>query len=261
VDDHSRFFSGTLPTDIKRVTTIEDLLTCHDAVNAVLTGVSYILRSKTGRWSKENQSEVFAIAVGALGKKLCRRYCRSLKRVRRHRITDTKFLTSKNRAGWLCEFAKLETKNWLRSRIRTAQGDERVRSKLSSGVEPAETFTEERDRTRQWSKTLTFDVFQFQFGRGYAPDQDDENPLDPHGLLNMHDGRTVEHQSPDDADSQRIIHLRQVLSELSSDDREFLLGYVDSRYDYSSKRTAAERKRFQRLKSRVKTKMSQTSEN
>jgi DNA-directed RNA polymerase specialized sigma24 family protein len=239
-----------LDTDLSTVTTFEDLLICWTARNAISVGVSHVLRVRTGRWSVENQDEAEAEVIAALGKYLRRRYRKTDGPTR---ITNKKFLTSKNRAGWLCNFAKNVTKSWIRERIRVANGDDRVRQAVAPGcVVPDETFTEQQERLRLQNESLHFDVYQFQFGRGHAP-VDGAFGTDDDGL----DQREVEHQTPEAGDAENVTRLRQALTALPPDDAEFLIQYVDSRYELGG-HSAADRKRFQRLKTRLRDMMSQT---
>lgn len=232
-------------TDLSTVTTFEDLLICWTARHAISVGVSHVLRVRTGRWSVENQDEAESEVIFCLGKYLRRRYRKTDGPTR---ITNQNFLQSKNRAGWLCNFAKNITNNWIRGRIRVKTGDDRVRESIKpGGVTPEETFTEQQERLRLQNESLAFDAYQFQFGRGHAPHIDNDQ-FDPRGCFA--DREDVEHQSPDAGDSEHVVRLKQVLTTLSAEDAEFLIEYVDSRYEGG--RSAADRKRFQRLKTRVR---------
>jgi hypothetical protein len=219
--------------------------TCHEAWAAIRAGVTHVLRSVAGRWSEDNLGEAENEVNIALKKYLVPQ---SDKR-RRTRITNSKFLESGNRGGWLNVFAQRTTRGWIRDRVRVANGDDRVRQAISPGyVMPDETFTEQQKRLRVQKDSLTFDAYQFQFGRGHIP-------FDEDGL----DSREVEHQSPESSDAENVVLLRGALAALPPEDREFMLDYVTSRYEQA--RSAVDRKRFQRLKSRLRDTMSQTHRN
>ena len=141
----------TVPYDItlKDVTTVEDLVggefvhtlppddgyddqepdatpgtwkpNCPEAEKAIRKGIANVLRTQIGLYS-QNHHEAYVEVIHKLGKYLRRRY----RGPGPHRITNTKFLQSPNRGGWLYLFARNTTLEWLGERIRRANGDRRV---------------------------------------------------------------------------------------------------------------------------------------
>jgi hypothetical protein len=166
-----------------------------------------------------------------------------------HRITNKKFLKSPKRAGWLYLFALNTAKHWMADRIRQSNGDRRVKEFVENGVIPAETFTDQQEREAADNNSLSFDRYQFHGGLGHAPDS--------MTILSDHaECRSVEHASQGDA--ELVAAIRDEVSKLPTDDQEFFWDYLDSRYQAGG-RSHADRKRFQRLRVKVKKAVSQTA--
>ena len=250
-----------MPHDIplNKVETLDDLLGgewnhehdvaewtpyCREADAAVRKAISKTLGMQAGRC--ENLADAFAEVIEKLGKYLCDCYAKES-----HApvpITNLKFLGSPNRAGWLSLFAKNWTLNWLRERIRVANGDERVQKKFETGVTPVENFTAQQERLASENNSLQFDVWQFARGRGHAPQMDNDD-YDPRGGFGSRD---IEQQALSDSDAERLAHIRlEVNSSFSPADAEFLWDYVKGRYE-SGGRADAARKRYQRLCQRIR---------
>jgi hypothetical protein len=202
---------------------------CREAWGAIQRAVNSVLRKQTCLQSQTRQ-ELTAEVSGRLA--LCR---------------NPSFFRSKNRAGWVYKFALLVSKNWIRSRIRTANRDERIRERLTSVV-PAETSAEHQARAQTEHDALTFDRWQFGGSRGSTPD----------GMTCVSDyseARTVEHGIHGDA--ELVAAIRDEVRRLPPDDQEFFWNYLDSRYQPGGQPPAA-RKRFGRLCQKVRNSLSQT---
>lgn len=209
---------------------------CREAETALRKGVDKVLGSQI-RFFKQNRQEAYAEVIHKLGKCLRRRYrgCGS------HRITHKKFLKHPNRGGWLYVFARNVTLEWLGERIRVANGDGRVKEALETGVVPTETFTENRGRKANDNDCLSFDLHQFSGKPGLGPDA--MTPLSDYA-----DPREVEQLSR--GESEIVALIRQEVARLRPADREFFESYLDARYQ--GRTSVADRKRFQRLTTRIR---------
>jgi hypothetical protein len=159
-------------------------------------------------------------------------------------ITNEKFLRSPNRLGWLYVFTIRTAKGWIRARLKERDGDERVKTALRDRYLPAETLAKHQARKRQTAERLAtnFDPYQFA-GKRRAPSA-------AHFAGEFGEREAIEHFSSDDADMELVTAIRQVLETLSEDDREFFGDYIDAKYE--TRHTPAERKRFERLRQRVR---------
>ncbi len=210
---------------------------CREAEATIRKAIENILRSQTGLYA-QNRQDAYVEVIYKLGKCLRRRYRGSGP----HRITHKKFLKHPNRGGWLYLFARNTTLEWLGERIRVANGDERIKEALDTGVTPKATFTEYRTLKACDNEKLSFDLHQFAGKPGRGPD---EMTL----LSDYAAHREVEHQLSR-GESEIVALIRQEVAELSPADREFFETYLDARYQ--GRTSAADRKRFQRLRTRIR---------
>jgi hypothetical protein len=210
---------------------------CQEAERAIRKGIANVLRPQTGLYG-QNRDEAYVEVIHKLGKYLRRRY----RGPGPHRITNVKFLQSPNRGGWLYLFARNITLEWLGERIRRANGDERIKQALATGVVPAETFTQQQERKAGDNESLNFDRCQFAGELGYGPDE--MTFISDHS-----DARDIEHAS--DGDAELAAAIRDEVSRLPLDDQEFFWDYLDSKYQ-SGGRSDADRQRFHRLRLRIK---------
>jgi hypothetical protein len=209
---------------------------CPEAHRTIQNAISTVLRP-TSCLKEQNRRELYVEIVAKLHQYLRRRYRGSGP----HKITNKKFLQSPRRAGWLYLFALHWGRHWLAERIRTANGDERIKQVLTTGVIPSETFTGQQERQSGDNESLTFDRCQWNGNVGHAPDSMTI-------LSDPSDGRTVEHASH--GEMELVAAVRDEISQLSQDDQEFFYDYIDSRYECAH--SAAQRKRFQRIRLKVK---------
>jgi hypothetical protein len=217
---------------------------CREAYQTIHNAISTVLRPST-ILRYECREELYVEITSQLVSTL-RRVTRP-RRTKTHRITSEKFLQSENRGGWLYLFAVNVARHWIARRIREAKGDKRVREYLELGAAPKETFTSEQGRTIRQAESLSYDRWQFDGGRGHAPDSMTI-------LSDRPDHRLVEYGRHSDAEMAAAI--REEISRLPQDDQDFFWAYLEGKYARGW--TAAERKRFQRLRERVRKAMSQT---
>jgi hypothetical protein len=218
---------------------------CPEAYKAIHAGISTVLHP-TNCLQDQNRNDLRVEIASKLTK-----YLRKVKRpkpTKTHRINNEKFLQSPNRAGWLYIFALKTGKHWLAERIRVVNGDARVKEFVETGVVPAKTFTEQQERQAGDNECLSFDRYQFDGGLGHAPDS--MTVMSDHA-----DPRDIEHASQ--ADAEKVAAIRQEIKALPLADQEFFWDYLGSRYMGS--RTSTDRKRFQRLRMRVRQAVSQTA--
>ncbi len=232
-----------MPHDIPldKVATFDELLgRCPEATTIIRNAIENVLRTQARRYTQLNQREVYAEVEMRLWQYQAR-------------ATSKKFFASPNRAGWLYLFSRNWTRNWLRERIRIANGDERIRRQVETEVIPANSFTADQQRQAAENESLHFDVWQFARNRGCGPhvDRDDYHARD------CFDSRVVEEQSLSEADAEKIATIRAEVAKLPPEDGEFFLDYVERRY--RGHRTPADRKRFERLKKRVRDAVTTTA--
>ena len=144
-----------------------------------------------------------------------------------HRKAEPRnFFDSTNRTGWLSLFVRNWGKNHIRKKIHDANGDKRVAESQATGIIPAESLTEQQTRKREGSPNF---------------DLSDWEPRDETDTWVESDAVSVYRHK------QRLEDVRDVMSRLSDDDQEFLDGYLDRKAH-----TPAERKRWQRLKDKLR---------
>ena len=206
---------------------------CPEAQTAIQKGISTALKNvpfNRGELRRELYDAVTESLVRYLGSPA---------------IRNEKFLHSLNRLGWLYLFTVKTAKGWIRGRMRERDGDRRVETALREHHLPAETLTEHQERQRQTAEKLStnFDPFQFAGRLGHGPDGFDAR--DSFGAR-----EPIESLSADLVDAERIAVIRRVLATMSEDDRGFFDDYVSTLYE--KPHTPAERKRFERLRKRVR---------
>ena len=216
---------------------------CREAYTTIHNAISTVLRPL--KFKSECREELYVEVTSKLVSTL-RKVARP-SRTKTRWITNKKFLKSENRGGWLYLFAANVARHWIAERIRRAKGDKRVRESLTLGAAPKETFTSEQSRTTRQAEFLAYDRWQFDGGRGHAPDSMTM-------MSDRPDYRLVEYAQHGDAELAAAI--REEISRLSQDDQDFFWAYLDDKYARGW--TAAQRKRFQRLRDRVRKAMSQT---
>lgn len=231
-DDEPRYVAGDWKPNCR-----EAYATIHNAISTVLRPLKF---------KDECREELYVEVTTKLVSTL-RRVARP-NRTKTQWITNQKFLKSKNRGGWLYLFSVNVARHWIAERIRQAKGDKRVRESLELGAAPKETFTREQRRTTRETESLAYDRWQFDGGRGHAPDS--MTMVSDRGSR-----RVVEYARHGDAELAAAI--REEISRLSQADQDFFWDYLDGRY--ASRWTAAQRKRFQRLRMRVRRAVSQTA--
>jgi hypothetical protein len=210
---------------------------CLEAQTAIQKGVSTALKN-----IPFNRAELRREVYDAV--------CESLVRyLGSPELTNEKFLRSPNRLGWLYLFTVRTAKGWIRARLKERDGDERVTTALRDRHLPAETLTQHQERERQTAENLStrFDPYQFAGKRRAPPADRFAGEFGEFG-----ERESIEHFSSDDADAELVTAIRQVLESLSEDDREFFEGYIDAKYERGKKHTPADRKRFSRLRQRIR---------
>jgi hypothetical protein len=228
---------------------------CPEAESAIRKGIEVILRTQTKLYT-QNRQEAYVEVIQKLDQYLRRSRSKS------HRITNRKFLKHPNRGGWLCLFAKLTTRGWLRARITKAKGDERVRFAFETGVVPKATFTAElqaangkrqakpeKETTRQRIKRYAADDELLKWGHLQFAEKRGRGPADMTPVSDYAESRLIEHQVSH-GEAELVAIIRQEVARLSPADRGFFEEYMDSRYQ--GRRTDADRKRFQRLRERIR---------
>ena len=217
---------------------------CREAYTTIHNAISTVLRPL--KFKNECREELYVEVTSKLVSAL-RRVARS-SRTKTRWITNQKFLKSENRGGWLYLFAVNVARHWIARRVRQARGDKRVREYLELRAATKETFTSEQRRATRETESLAYDRWQFDGGRGHAPDSMTK-------LSDRPDHRVVEYGRHGDAELAASI--REEISRLPQPDQEFFWTYLDGRY--ACRWTAAQRKRFQRLRERVRKAVSQTA--
>jgi hypothetical protein len=200
---------------------------CPDAQTAIQKGISTALKNipfNRGELRRELYDAVIESLIRYLGSPT---------------ICNRKFLRSPNRLGWLYLFTVKTAKGWIRERMRARDGNTRVQTALRQHLLPAETLTEHLEREQATAEKLSSHFDPFQFAGKRRPDHLDADSREP-----------IEHFSSDLADAERLAVVRRALETLSEDDREFFEDYIDSTYDV--RHSPAERKRFERLRRRVR---------
>jgi hypothetical protein len=254
----------TLPHDIplNQVDTLEKLLErCPEANKVIRNAIENVLRTQAGRYTVANQQDAWVDVVSKLGQYLRGRYFGPEEQRPRSPITNQKFLTSLNRAGWLYRFAKNWTRNWLRERIRVAAGDARVKNRLQTGVTPAENFTEQQTREAAENNSLHFDRWQFanRVPRCETNAESDwfeelepsNSYATPEFCQEFGSREPIEYQTASEVDAEQLALVKLEVSRFSPADQDFFLDYVGG-YGQGG-RSGAERVRFHRLLKRVKT--------
>jgi hypothetical protein len=217
---------------------------CREAYTTIHNAISTVLRPL--KFKSECREELYVEVTSKLVSTL-RKVSRP-SRTKTRWITNQKFLKSENRGGWLYLFSVNVARHWIARRIRQAKGDKRVRESLTLGAAPKETFTSEQSRKAHQAESVAYDRWQFDGGRGHAPDSMTI-------LSDRSDHRFVEYAQHGDAELAAAI--REEISRMSPGDQDFFWAYLDGRY--ASRWTATQRKRFQRLRMRVRKAMSQTA--
>lgn len=200
---------------------------CPEAQTAIQKGVSTALKNipfNRGELRREIHDAVIESLVRYLGSPT---------------ISNTKFLRSANRLGWLYLFTVKTAKGWIRERMRERDGDRRVETALRQHLLPAETLSEHLERERVTAEKLSSHFDPFQFAGKRRPEHLDSESREP-----------IESLSADLVDAERIAVVRRALETLSEEDQDFFDDYISTLYE--KPHTPAERKRFERLRKKVR---------
>lgn len=231
---------------------------CPEAYRAIKSAINRSLSQHSFR-QKQLHEELKSEVYSALDQYFRRQHTEES-------TNGSPFLKSSNRAGWLFTFTRQTAANYFRRLIRESNKNERITTSLTTQVIPSESPAEQQARKKREKNCLNFDHYQFERRRKVQKVEDrswQEMVFDGVPLEDINPTETPnEEVEPKDEDPStegidpRLAQIRSEVKLLPEDDREFVLEYLNGRYTHRKRvHTPAERKRFQRLCDKLRSRI------